>query len=117
MLRHLIISDVYLTNMYGVARRLSIRKRTHMFVFAQVLGGKVADPKDAWVERAKRLMKAELKRAGVSYEELAKRLGEMGLHETVGSITVKVNRGAYPAWFLFAVMKAINRQVVRLDES
>jgi hypothetical protein len=27
--------------------------------------------------------------------------------ETKGSVTVKVNRGAFPAWFLFAAMKAI----------
>ena len=35
------------------------------------------------------------------------KLAEMGIEETVGSVTVKVNRGTYPAWFLFAAMKAI----------
>lgn len=50
-------------------------------------------PRDEWAERAKRMLKAELKLAGVGYDELARRLSEMGLHETVGSITVKVNRG------------------------
>ena len=76
----------------------------------------MADARDEWADQAKRLLKAELKRAGVGYEDLVRRLGEMGLHETVGSVTVKVNRGAYPAWFLFAVMKAIGRTTIRIDD-
>lgn len=68
-----------------------------------------------WTDLAKRLLKAELKRAGVGYAELAKRLTEMGLSETEGSITVKINRGAYPAWFLFAVMRAIGCSSLRLE--
>jgi hypothetical protein len=54
-----------------------------------------------------RQIKAELKRADVGYAELARRLTDMGLPETEGSVTVKINRGAFPAWFLFAVMQAI----------
>lgn len=57
-----------------------------------------------------------MKRAEVTYEELARRLADMGIPETKGSVTVKVNRGAYPAWFFFAAMKAIGRQNVNLDE-
>jgi hypothetical protein len=55
------------------------------------------------------------KRADVGYAELARRLTEMGLPETEGSVTVKINRGAFPAWFLFAVMKAIGAKEIRLD--
>lgn len=69
-----------------------------------------------WANYAKRHLKAELKRADVGYAELARRLTEMGLAETEGSVTVKINRGTYPAWFLFAVLKAIGRDVVRLDD-
>ncbi|MDO8296058.1 MAG: DUF6471 domain-containing protein [Caulobacter sp.] len=68
-----------------------------------------------WTDLAKRVLKAELKRAGVSYAELAKRLNEIGLQETEGSITVKINRGAYPAWFLFAVMHVLGQSSLRLD--
>lgn len=70
---------------------------------------------DKWADHAKRHLKAELKRAGVNYAELARRLTEMDLPETEGSITVKINRGAFPAWFLFAVMKAIGIGTLRLD--
>jgi hypothetical protein len=71
---------------------------------------------DEWAEKAKRHLKAELKRAGVGYADLARRLSEMGLPETEGSVTVKINRGAFPAWFLMAVMKAIGVHTLRLHE-
>jgi hypothetical protein len=75
----------------------------------------MAATSEHWADLAKRLIKSELKRADVGYAELAKRLTEMGLSETEGSITVKINRGAYPAWFLFAVMRALGVTSLRLD--
>jgi 3-mercaptopyruvate sulfurtransferase SseA len=76
----------------------------------------MADGRDEWASRARRYFKAELKRAEVTYEELARRLHEMGIKETKGSVTVKVNRGAFPAWFFFAAMKAIGVEQVRLED-
>jgi hypothetical protein len=67
-------------------------------------------------ERVKRYLKAELKRSGVSYSDLAARLTEKGLPETEGSITVKINRGGFPAWFLVASLEAIGVQSLRLSE-
>ncbi len=75
----------------------------------------MAGASDEWAGYAKRHIKSELKRADVGYVELARRLTEMGLHETEGSVTVKINRGAFPAWFLFAVMRAIGASTLRLD--
>jgi len=68
-----------------------------------------------YADKAKRFLKAELKRAGVGYKELAERLTNMGLPESEGSITVKINRGAFPAWFLIAAMDAIGVSSLRLD--
>ena len=76
----------------------------------------MAGTSSQWTELAKRYLKVELKRAGVGHAELARRLTEMGLPETEGSITVKINRGSYPAWFLFAVLRALNLHVLRLDD-
>jgi len=76
----------------------------------------VADGRDEWADRARRFLKAELKRAEITYEELARRLTAMGITETKGSVTVKVNRGAYPAWFFFAAMKAIGRSNISIDD-
>jgi hypothetical protein len=70
---------------------------------------------DQWRSLVKRYLKAELKRADVGYADLAHRLTDMGLPETEGSITVKINRGAFPAWFLFAVMRAIGVASMRLE--
>jgi hypothetical protein len=67
-------------------------------------------------ERAARFIKAELKRAGVTYEELAERLKEHGLSETRDSIAAKLRRGTFPATFFLAVMAAIELESVTLAD-
>ena len=69
-----------------------------------------------WADRAKRFLKAELKRADVTYEELARRLREHGLEETESSISNKLSRGTFAAIFFLATMKAIGRENVNLSE-
>jgi hypothetical protein len=69
-----------------------------------------------WADRAKRMLQAELKRAGVTYEELARRLRNHGLDETKHSVAGKVGRGTFPASFFLAAMIAIGRESVRLDD-
>ena len=76
----------------------------------------MADHQAHWQTLAKRHIKAELKRAGVGYAELANRMTGIGLPETEGSITVKINRGAFPAWFLYAVMHVIGAHTLRLHD-
>ncbi len=77
----------------------------------------MAGSSDVWADKVKRYLKAELKRAGIGYAELARRLTEMGLPETEGSITVKINRGGFPAWFLIAAMEAIGASSLRLSDA
>ncbi len=67
-------------------------------------------------ERAARFVKAELKRANVTYDELAERLKEHGLSETRNSIAAKLKRGTVPATFLLAVMAAIELESVSLTD-
>jgi hypothetical protein len=67
-------------------------------------------------ERAARFLKAELKRADVTYEQLAERLKEHGLSETKNSIAAKLKRGTFPATFLLAVLAALEMQAVRLED-
>jgi hypothetical protein len=69
-----------------------------------------------WANRARRFVKAELKRAEVSYADLARRLKEHGLEETEASITAKLNRGTFAATFFLATMKAIGREYINLAE-
>jgi hypothetical protein len=67
-------------------------------------------------ERAARFLKAELKRADVTYEELAKRLKEHGLNETRDSIASKLKRGTFAATFLLACLAALELNGVRLED-
>ena len=67
--------------------------------------------------RISRFIKAELKRAGIGYKELAQRLNEEhGLRETEDSITSKLGRGTFAATFFIAAMKAIGAEQVRLED-
>jgi urease accessory protein UreF len=63
-----------------------------------------------------RYLKAEMKRAGVTYAELAKRLKDHGLEETEASITSKLARGTFAATFLLAVVAALEMEGVRLED-
>ena len=69
-----------------------------------------------WAEKARRFIKAELKRADVTYSELAKRLEEHGLTETEASITSKLARGTFAVTFFLACLAALELEGVRLEE-
>jgi hypothetical protein len=69
-----------------------------------------------WAERAARHLKAELKRADVTYEELAERLKAHGFEETKASIANKVARATMSAHFFLASLAAIGHESVRLGE-
>jgi hypothetical protein len=69
-----------------------------------------------WTDRTKRFLKAELKRADITYEALAEKMGHLGWTETKASVASKIGRGGFPASFFLAAMKAIGREHVRLDD-
>ena len=58
--------------------------------------------------RAKNLLKAELKRRGVTYAQLAERLTAMGTAETERNLNNKISRGGFTAAFLLQCFSAIN---------
>lgn len=70
----------------------------------------------SWEERAKRYLKAELKRANVSYRELAERLKRHGLEETEASIASKLSRGTFAAAFFLASLAAIECESVSISD-
>jgi hypothetical protein len=67
-------------------------------------------------ERAARFLKAELKRADVTYDELVKRLKDHGVTETRDSIASKLKRGTFAATFFLACLAAIGRENVSLQD-
>ena len=54
-----------------------------------------------WDQDSSRIMKGFLKRHGMTYEELADRLCEIGVEETVSGIKGKLGRGTFKlSWVL-----------------
>ncbi|PNE10723.1 MAG: hypothetical protein CR217_12820 [Beijerinckiaceae bacterium] len=69
-----------------------------------------------WAERVARHLKVELKRADVTYEELAERLKAHGFSETKASISNKLARATVPASFFLACLAALELEGVRLED-
>ena len=66
-------------------------------------------------DKTSRFIKAEMKRAGVTYAELAKRLEAHGLRETEASIANKLSRGTIAATFLLATLAALELEGIQLE--
>jgi hypothetical protein len=71
---------------------------------------------DEWADKAKGLLKAELKRRNVSYRDLADKLTAMGADDSVRNIANKISRGGFSAAFFLQCLKAIDCQTLRLDD-
>lgn len=69
-----------------------------------------------WAERAARHIKAELKRADLTYDDLAERLKKHGFKESKASIANKLARATLPAHFFLASLAAIGREQVVLAD-
>lgn len=66
--------------------------------------------------KAKNLLKAELKRRGVTYAQLAEKLTAMGVSENERNLNNKISRGGFTAAFLMQVMDAIGAEAIRLRD-
>ena len=65
---------------------------------------------------AKRILKGELKRRGITYAQLTVRLEKIGVHETERNLNNKISRGGFSAAFLFQVMLAIGaKNLILID--
>lgn len=68
-------------------------------------------------DRTAMFIKVELKRAKLTYADLAKKLEEHGLPgETADSIKAKLARGTFAATFLVATLAALEMEVLRLAD-
>jgi Domain of unknown function (DUF6471) len=69
-----------------------------------------------WAERAAKHLKVELKKAELTYDQLAEKMKEHGFNETKASIANKLARGTFATPFYLAALVAIGIQNVRLDD-
>lgn len=67
-------------------------------------------------ERAKRLLKSELKRKGFTYAALAEVLRRRGIMETEAKIRNKVSRGSFTAAFMLQCLDAIGSKSIDLSD-
>jgi len=71
--------------------------------------------KTDWEMKAANLLKAELKRKGVTYAGLVERLAQLGVDEKEVNVRNKLSRGKFTAAFLLQCLIAIDATLLRLD--
>jgi len=71
--------------------------------------------KTDWEARVANLLKAELKRHGVTYAQLVDKLAAIGVKEKEVNIRNKLARGKFSAAFMVQCLIAIGAREVRLD--
>ena len=69
-----------------------------------------------WETRAAAYLKAELKKAGVTYADLVAKMKKHGFKETEASVTMKLKRGTFNATWFLAALVAIGAETVKLED-
>ena len=68
-----------------------------------------------WETKAANLLKAELKRKGVTYAQLVEKLADIGISEKEVNVRNKLSRGKFSAAFFLQCLRAIGVDHLRLD--
>lgn len=68
-----------------------------------------------WEAMAANLLKAELKRKGVTYARLVEMLAGIGINEKEANVANKLSRGKFSAAFMLQCLTAIGCSSLRLD--
>jgi hypothetical protein len=89
-----------------------------MIAFISDSGGSMAYPKSQadWETRAAAFIKAEVAKAEITYEELAKRMKKHGFAETKASVTNKLARGTFPVAFFLGALAALDMPGISLED-
>lgn len=66
-------------------------------------------------ERAKNILRSELKRKGLGYKQLVEALRELGIEESDRNLANKISRGSFTAAFFLQCLEAIGCKEVRLN--
>lgn len=72
--------------------------------------------KTDWEARVANMLKAELKRHGVTYGQLVEKLAEIGVDEKEVNIRNKLARGKFSAAFMVQCLEAIGTERLRLSD-
>jgi 3-mercaptopyruvate sulfurtransferase SseA len=69
-----------------------------------------------WQAEVKGMLKAEMKRRGLTYDQLAGKLGEIGVRADPHVLRNKVARGGFSAVFFVQCLRAMGCRELRLEE-
>ena len=69
-----------------------------------------------WAAEAKRVLRAEMVRRGVTYEELASKLAEIGVEQSPPSLRMTINRGRFRAMLLLQCLTAMRCRSLRVTD-
>ncbi len=69
-----------------------------------------------WENQVKGLLKAELKKRGVTYAQLVDKLAAIGVSETEPNIRNKLARGKFTAVFLVQCLEAIGAERLAISD-
>jgi hypothetical protein len=70
---------------------------------------------DDWARQVKGIMKGELKRRGVTYQQLSDALKATGIDESPENIANKISRGKFTAVFMVQCLEAVGCKAVALS--
>jgi hypothetical protein len=67
-------------------------------------------------DKAKGLLRAEIKRRNLNYDDLAEKLAVIGVKESARNLSNKISRGGFTAGFMIQCLEAIGCQSLRLSD-
>lgn len=74
----------------------------------------VSKSEDRWVNLVKGILRAEMTRRQMTYEQLAEKLAEIGVKDSAVNLRNKVARGGFSAVFFVQCLEALGAKEVRL---
>jgi uncharacterized protein DUF6471 len=103
----MVISPITLSSDYAPDMMVSLRI---------IIGGRMDKVSLAFQDKAKGILRAEIKRRNLNYEDLAKMLAEKGVEDNARNLSNKIARGAFTAGFFVMCLDAIGVHHVRLHD-
>ncbi|MFT6898538.1 MAG: hypothetical protein ACJA13_002959 [Paraglaciecola sp.] len=69
-----------------------------------------------WRQLVQRLLKAEMSKRGVKYQDLSARLSSIGVNQSADNLRNKVNKGILGADLLLQIMYVLNMRRIERDD-
>ena len=97
---------------------LKISSECKLYVTFSVIENIMQNCKNSpdWRQVVQRMLKAEMSRRGVKYQDLSDRLDSIGINQSADNLRNKVNRGILGADLLLQIMYVLNMRKIERDD-